>query len=141
MLLWTAYVLLAVRIVDGWRQVVAGWLTASGAGPQVVTLVPEWPLALRSLDRPLNLAPATDTMLFALQTHVGVRQRFGGVGFAGRTAGRQWIPDAVSIPATRHRGNVDRVASPMKATSHVNPIVVQAPRLACTSSVSGRALT
>lgn len=82
--LWTAYVLFAVRLLDGWRAAVAGWLTAAGAGLLVVTtLMPEWPIALRSLDRPLNLAPATDTMLFALQTYAGVRLNFGGLASLG----------------------------------------------------------
>jgi hypothetical protein len=82
--LWTTYVLLAVHVLHGWRAAVAGWLTAAGAGLLVVvTLLPEWPVALRSLDRPLNFAPATDTMLFALQTYVGVHVRFGGLAVVG----------------------------------------------------------
>jgi hypothetical protein len=78
--LWTAYVLLATHVLHGWRSAVAGWLTAAGAGLLVVvTLMPAWPVALRALDRPLNIAPATDTMLFALQTYVGLRFQFGGL--------------------------------------------------------------
>jgi hypothetical protein len=82
--LWTAYVLFAVRVLDGWRAIIAGWLTASGTGLlAAVMLMPEWQVALRSLDRPLNLAPATDTMLFALQTYVGVRLQFNGLVSVG----------------------------------------------------------
>ena len=35
-------------------------------------------MVLRALDRPLNFAPATDTMLFALRTYAGVSLEVGG---------------------------------------------------------------
>jgi Glycosyl hydrolase family 67 C-terminus len=81
--LWAAAVILVVRLLEGWRAPMAGWLTAAGAGLLVLTtLLPAWPVALRSLDSPLNLAPATDTMLFALQTYAGVRVELGGLFYA-----------------------------------------------------------
>jgi hypothetical protein len=46
---------------------------AAGAGLLTLTfLLPDWIDVLRSLDRPLNSAPATETMLFALRTYAGV---------------------------------------------------------------------
>jgi hypothetical protein len=45
----------------------------------LTALLPEWPGALRSLDRPLNVAPATATMLFALQTYAGAHVKLGGL--------------------------------------------------------------
>ena len=61
--IWAVYAINAVRVPDGWRGHVGSWLTAAGAGLLVLTtLLPEWPVALRSLDRPLNIAPATATM-------------------------------------------------------------------------------
>lgn len=106
--LWTATVLVAVRTRNGWRHSAAGWLTAAGAGLLVLTtLLPEWPVALRSLDRPLNLAPATDTMLFALQTYAGAHLRLGGLfyvaGFllaAGYIARRRSLRNPPSAIAT-----------------------------------------
>ena len=84
MFLWTGYVLFAVRVLGNWHAEAAGCLTAAGAALLVIALMmPEWPAALRSLDRPLNLAPATETMLFALQTYVGLRLHFGGSAFVG----------------------------------------------------------
>ena len=78
--LWTASVIVAVCARQEWRHAAAGWLTAAGAGLLVLTtLLPEWPVALRSLDRPLNVAPATDTMLFALQTYAGAHLKLGGL--------------------------------------------------------------
>jgi hypothetical protein len=35
-------------------------------------MLPDWVAVLRFLDRPLNFAPATDTMVFALRTYAGV---------------------------------------------------------------------
>ena len=83
MALWAGAVILVVRLLEGWRAPMAGWLTAVGAGLLVLTtLLPAWPVALRSLDSPLNLAPATDTMLFALQTYAGVHLEPGGLFYA-----------------------------------------------------------
>jgi hypothetical protein len=71
--LWTAFVLLSVRAGDGWRGRLAGALTAAGVTLVTVSLLlPDGAVVLRALDRPLNLAPATDTMLFALRTYAGV---------------------------------------------------------------------
>jgi hypothetical protein len=49
----------------------------------LTALLPEWPAALRSLDRPLNMAPATETMLFALQTYAGARLTLDGSWYVG----------------------------------------------------------
>ncbi|MGH9161979.1 MAG: hypothetical protein ACRD2X_18585 [Vicinamibacteraceae bacterium] len=73
MLLWTAYAMLAARTPDAWRRRIGGSLAAAGAGLLTLAiLLPNWVDVLRFLDRPLNLAPATQTMLFALQTYAGV---------------------------------------------------------------------
>jgi hypothetical protein len=77
--IWTTFVMLSVRAGDGWRGRVAGTLAAVGTGVVAVSiLLPDWAVALRALDRTLNLAPATETMLFALQTYVGVSLNVGG---------------------------------------------------------------
>ena len=74
-ILWTAYVMFISRN-DGWHGRLGGWMAAAGAGLLSLTaLLPDLTDVLRSLNRPLNLAPATDTMLFALQTYVGVDTR------------------------------------------------------------------
>lgn len=81
-LLWTAYVMLAAHTVDGWRGRIGGSLVAAGAGlVALTTLLPDWVGVLRFLDRPLNLAPATGTMLFALQTYAGVSLDLGGLSY------------------------------------------------------------
>jgi hypothetical protein len=73
MLLWTAYAMLVARTPDAWRGRIGGSLAAAGAGLlTLAVLLPNWVDVLRFLDRPLNLAPATQTMLFALQTYAGV---------------------------------------------------------------------
>ncbi len=73
MAVWTGYMMLAAHAVDGWRGRVGGCLAAAGAGCVTLSLLlPGWLDVLRSLDRPLNVAPATETMLFALRTYVGV---------------------------------------------------------------------
>ena len=52
-----------------WRTHAGALLAATGAGLLGLTiLLPDWVDVLRSLDRPLNFAPATETMLFALRT-------------------------------------------------------------------------
>jgi hypothetical protein len=71
--IWTAFVLLSIRDGNGWRGRIAGTLSAAGVALVVIaTLLPDWAAALRALDRPLNVAPATDTMIFALRTYAGV---------------------------------------------------------------------
>jgi hypothetical protein len=76
---WTAYVMLAAHTLDGWRGKLGGLLAAAGAGLVALTaLLPDWVNVLRFLDRPLNLAPATDTMLFALRTYAGVSLDIAG---------------------------------------------------------------
>lgn len=73
MAVWTGYMMLASHAVDGWRGRLGGCLAAAGAGCLTLSLLlPDWLDVLRSLDRPLNVAPATETMLFALRTYVGV---------------------------------------------------------------------
>jgi hypothetical protein len=76
--MWTAFVLLAMQAGHGWRGRVAGMLSAAGVVLVVLgILLPDWGVALRALDRPLNFAPATDTMLFALRTYAAVNLEFG----------------------------------------------------------------
>ena len=71
--------MLAARVVDGWRATVAGCFAAIGAGLLVANaLLPGWADALRFLDRPLNFAPATETMVFALRNYAGVSLGLGG---------------------------------------------------------------
>jgi hypothetical protein len=78
-LLWTAAVMLTARGDEEWHGRVGGWLAAAGAGLVTLTaLLPDWVDVLRFLDSPLNFAPATDTMLFALRTYAGVSLSFGG---------------------------------------------------------------
>lgn len=48
-------------------------MAAAGAALLGLTAVlPDWTDILRFLDRPLNFAPATETMVIALRTYVGV---------------------------------------------------------------------
>jgi hypothetical protein len=78
MLLWTASIMVVTRPGDGWHGRIGSSLIAVGAGIAVVTaLLPGWVQVLRLLDRPLNFAPATDTMLFALQAYAGVSLAIG----------------------------------------------------------------
>src|SRR5262245_11837657 len=71
--LWTIYIMLAVRAPDGWRARIGGLLAPPGAGLVVLlALLPGWVVPLRVLARPLNVAAATKTMLFALTTYAGV---------------------------------------------------------------------
>jgi hypothetical protein len=82
MALWTGYMMLASHAVDGWRGRVGGLLAAAGAGCVTLSaLMPGWVDVLRSLDRPLNVAPATETMVFALRTYVGVSFGAGKVPY------------------------------------------------------------
>jgi hypothetical protein len=76
--LWTAYVMFAAHPLDNTLGRAGACLAAAGVGLVVLTaLLPDWMTALRFLDRPLNFAPATDTMLFALRTYAGVRLNVG----------------------------------------------------------------
>jgi hypothetical protein len=76
--IWTAFVLLSVRAGEGWRGRMAGMLAAAGtASVALAILLPDGAVALRALDRTLNLAPATDTLVFALRTYVGVSLNVG----------------------------------------------------------------
>jgi len=78
MALWIAYAMLAARALEGWRGRIGGAVAAAGAGLVTLTaLLPGWVDVLRFLDRPLNVAPATDTMLFALRTYAGVSLDIG----------------------------------------------------------------
>ena len=85
--MWTAFVLLSVRAGDGWHGRLAGTLSAAGAAVTVwAILLPDWAVVLRALDRPLNLAPATDTMVFALRAYAGVNlDSDGWISLAGAT--------------------------------------------------------
>jgi hypothetical protein len=75
--IWTAFVLLSEQ-AGGWRGRIAGALSAAGVALIVFgVLLPDWGVALRALDRPLNFAPATDTMLFALRTYARVNLEIG----------------------------------------------------------------
>ena len=87
--LWTVYVLVAARSRDGWLAAIGGPLAAVGAGLLALQLlVPDWAGVLRFLDRPLNVAPATDTMVFALRNYAGVSLEPGG---------RLWMTGAVLL--------------------------------------------
>jgi hypothetical protein len=80
MLLWTVFAMFAARRPEGWHTRVGGLLTAAGAGVLVLTaLLPNWIDVLRFLDRPLNFAPATETMLIALRTYAAVNLDAGVV--------------------------------------------------------------
>jgi hypothetical protein len=71
--LWTLAAVLAGPPRTGSRRVIGGLLAAAGAALLVLTIMlPPWVNSLRALDSPLNVAPATETMLFALRTYVGV---------------------------------------------------------------------
>ena len=70
---WTAQVMFAVRTGEPLPRRIGGLLAASGAGMVALfALLPTFLDGLRLLNRPLNFAPATDTMLFALNTYAGV---------------------------------------------------------------------
>jgi Glycosyl hydrolase family 67 C-terminus len=72
-LCWTAYAMLAAGPAHGWRGRLGGSLATAGAGLLALTaLLPNWVDMLRFLDRPLNFAPATETMLIALRTYANV---------------------------------------------------------------------
>jgi hypothetical protein len=71
--LWTAFAMISVRLIDGWRAAAGSAIAAVGAGLLALSaLLPDWVRVLRALDRPLNVAPATDTMIFALRNYAGV---------------------------------------------------------------------
>ena len=71
--LWTSYVMFAAQTIDTGRGRAGACLAAAGVGLVTLTvLLPDWMTVLGFLDRPLNFAPATDTMLFALHTYAGV---------------------------------------------------------------------
>ena len=71
--LWTVFEVLAEPPRAGSRRVLGGLLAAAGAALLVVTmLLPPWVNSLRALDSPLHVAPATETIVFALRTYVGV---------------------------------------------------------------------
>ena len=72
-LLWSAFALLAARKSDRWSYRLGALLAAAGGGLlATVALLPGWLDVLRALNRPLNFAPATETMLIALRVYVGV---------------------------------------------------------------------
>jgi hypothetical protein len=73
MLLWMPYATYAAARGSGWHHAAAGRsLAAIGVAIVALTLLlPDWLDLLRFLDRPLNFAPATETMRFALRTYVG----------------------------------------------------------------------
>ncbi len=73
------------------RRNFGGALAAAGAGLVVLTiLLPDTTHALRFLDRPLNIAPTTTTILFALRTYVGLNLNI---------AGWSWIAGALLFAA------------------------------------------
>ena len=70
---WTVYTMYAARLGDRWPARIGGMLAAVGSAiVSLFALFPNWVDALRLLNRPLNIAPATETMLFALRTYAGV---------------------------------------------------------------------
>jgi hypothetical protein len=71
--LWTPYAMIAAHRTGAWHERLGGSLAAVGVGILAAALLlPDWLDVLRFLDRPLNFAPATETMLIALRTYVGV---------------------------------------------------------------------
>jgi hypothetical protein len=67
---------------DRWTRVPAT-ITSIGAGAVALSvLLPDWAIALRYLDRPLNFAPATETMVFALRTYAGINLETGSKSLA-----------------------------------------------------------
>lgn len=87
--LWTMYAMWAARPAGGFARRVGGSLVAAGMGLLAATaFLPDWMDVLRFLDRPLNLAPATETMLIALRTYVGVSLEAGG---------RAWVVGALLL--------------------------------------------
>ncbi len=71
-LLWVA-VAMSAASAGGWYRRVGGSLVSLGVGLLMANiLLPDWVDVLRFLDRPLNFAPATETMIIALQTYVSV---------------------------------------------------------------------
>ena len=106
---WTAYVMLAVRADEGWRGRIGGLLAAAGAALLALTaLLPDWVHVLRFLDRPLNFAPATDTMVFALRTYVGVSL---GIGRASWIVGSLLLAGGYAMCAIGTTGSGRRVRS------------------------------
>jgi len=70
---WTIYNMYSVRHNGRVQARIGGILAAAGTGiVSVFVLAPNWIDGLRLLNRPLNIAPATETMLFALRTYAGV---------------------------------------------------------------------
>jgi hypothetical protein len=69
---WTVFTNVIAPPDHRWARF-GGLLSASGAGlVTLFVLLPDWIGVLRFLNRPLNFAPATETMLFALGTYAGV---------------------------------------------------------------------
>jgi hypothetical protein len=85
--LWTAYATWAAQRTGSWLGRIGGSLMAAGVGLlAIAALLPPWLDLLRSLDRPLNVAPATETMLIALGTYVGVNLDTGMLPWAAGMA-------------------------------------------------------
>ena len=83
-MLWTMCLMLAAHTLHGWRGRLGGIIAVAGAClVALAALLPDWVDVLRSLDRPLNVAPATETMLFALRTYAGVSLDGWRHGIAG----------------------------------------------------------
>jgi Glycosyl hydrolase family 67 C-terminus len=76
--LWTEAAMLMASTSGDWHLRVGPSVAAIGAGLlTMAVLLPDWVHVLRYLDRPLNVAPATETMLFALRTYLGVSLSVG----------------------------------------------------------------
>ena len=76
--LWTEAAILSASTCDDWKRWVGGSLAAAGAALiAMAALLPDWVQVVRSFDRPLNVAPATATIVFALRTYLDVSLRVG----------------------------------------------------------------
>jgi len=77
-LFWTTFLMVAARSHDRLAARLGRTMAAAGSGVVALVLIlPDWISVLRFLNRPLNIAPTTETMLFALRTYAGVSLDLG----------------------------------------------------------------
>jgi hypothetical protein len=87
-IVWAA-IAMAAASRGRWYRRLGGSLASLGVGLLAATiLLPDWVDVLRFLDRPLNFAPATETMIIALQTYVSVSLDAGAV---------PWVVGALAV--------------------------------------------
>jgi Glycosyl hydrolase family 67 C-terminus len=99
---WTVFTAVIAPAPDYRWARFGGLLAGSGAGlVTLFILLPDWIGVLRFLNRPLNFAPATDTMLFALGTYAGVNIQPGSAPWL---AGALLVLSGVVISRRARRG-------------------------------------